>query len=446
MNDQAEKRSISTKFIPNASEGTQGSDGFQYIKCRLLSMIESGTQILQMMNNSGLSREQFATNAWGFPPIPKPKPRHRSNIVRLAPRNVKAEWLGHPIYWADPELTAFREGESESDWSIRMYYLLLHMGFWQSDGAWINFLSSKGFQYHLADVEGYHMGSNPQISVDKEENKGRYGFLNQRDIVGGLEAVDARVQEALTKCKRSEDSDIKSFVHRQANALVRAYQILGGKDALTDPQVDANDSSGSWITHIEPELFILSDLYRAELKKDAPNMAAILDDAEKVYKKIQDMLIAYEHITASIAIPVLRGRDDEVNNYPQLVSQLSLAASQASRRGTGYSIVEMAHPCFSGHRHDQALEILNSEIYDMYVIAWRRMRLALVNYEVLLQGKPPLATYQSMEIYLLSQASAASDDRPEVSWPGSQYIPQENRDEGPATLSNLDDVLNNAGL
>ncbi|MDI9907972.1 hypothetical protein [Rhodococcus sp. IEGM 1406] len=417
-----------------------------------MSMIESGTQILQMMDNSGLSRDQFAINFWGFPPIPKPTPRRRSAIVRLAPKNVKDEFLGHPIYWVETELSAYREGESDNDWSIRMYYLLLHMGFWQADGAWVNFLSSKGFRYLRADVEGYHMGSNPQISADRDA----YRFLNENDVRGGLEMVDARFQEARLKCERYEDSSIKSFVRRQANALIRAHQILGGNDALTDPQMDANDSAGSWVTHIEPELYELSDRYRAELAKDAPNMASILDDAENVYRKIQNMLASFDHITASIAIPVLRGRDVVPTNFQQIVSQLSLAASQASTRGRGDRIMEMARSCFSGHRHEKALDKVNDEIYDMYVIAWRRMRLALVNYGMLSQGNQPLATYQSMEIYLLSKGSATRDadfsdayrshDELIGSRSGARFTSRASRDEALASLSNLEDVLSDAGL
>ena len=137
-----------TTFEPNSDGGIQASDGLNYTHFHLISSIERESMISHMVLQTGLEPNQFATNVFGFPAIPKPIIRKSSRgIIRLAPgaaRDEFRETLGHPIFWIEPHLTEARVGETEENWSIRMYYLILLMGYWNPEKGWINFLQFQG--------------------------------------------------------------------------------------------------------------------------------------------------------------------------------------------------------------------------------------------------------------------------------------------------------------
>src|SRR5699024_9776197 len=114
-----------------------------------------------MEETSGLTRKEFSANSWGFPIIPIPKVRRANGRTRLAPNTVKEDFLGHPIYWINPELTQFDpKRETEEEWSIRMFYLILGMGYWTDDLMWIDYLQYNDLEYDQGDLEAYHMLSN----------------------------------------------------------------------------------------------------------------------------------------------------------------------------------------------------------------------------------------------------------------------------------------------
>ena len=145
------------------------------------------------------------------------------------------------------------------------------------------------------------MGSLPRISIDlptsapdqdaaqSAEAGDRYRFLNESDIVGGLAAVEEHYRSAIARCESALLADLKAFLDRQTSCLDIAYQCLGGRDvALHRSDLDFDDSSGSWITVIEPRLFEIAARYRNELAQPAPDMASILEDAEDLYGRVPE--------------------------------------------------------------------------------------------------------------------------------------------------------------
>ncbi|MFF1945145.1 hypothetical protein ACFVWF_23750 [Rhodococcus qingshengii] len=407
-----------TTFEPNSDGGIQASDGLNYTHFHLISSIERESMISHMVLQTGLEPNQFATNVFGFPAIPKPIIRKSSRgIIRLAPgaaRDEFRETLGHPIFWIEPHLTEARVGETEENWSIRMYYLILLMGYWNPEKGWINFLSSKGFDYNPVDVEGYHMGSLPRISIDlptsapdedaaqSAEAGDRYRFLNESDIVGGLAAVEEHYRSAIARCESALLADLKAFLDRQTSCLDIAYQCLGGRDgALHRSDLDFDDSSGSWITVIEPRLFEIAARYRNELAQPAPDMASILEDAEDLYGRVQSVLVAFGNIAATLSVPVIQKGESASTMHSETISYMGLAISQASSREHGYRIVQMVRECFSGRRFETALDEVNVHVHDQYEIAWKRMRLAVVNHQLHIKDKEPLTTYASLEFKMI---------------------------------------------
>ena len=102
---------------------------FHRLSRRDANQMKSGFRI-----RSGLYEDQIAVSAWGFPPVPKRFPRQRNGLIRNAPSNVNADFVGHPIYWFDEDLAGrIQYGEqyqeSEGAWSIRMHYLMQVTGY-----------------------------------------------------------------------------------------------------------------------------------------------------------------------------------------------------------------------------------------------------------------------------------------------------------------------------
>lgn len=80
---------------------------------------------------SGLSREQYAANEWGYPFVPAREPweGETRDVLVQAPANVKVSFLGHPVFWCDPRVTAFRPLDGNgARYCVRMFRTLQALG------------------------------------------------------------------------------------------------------------------------------------------------------------------------------------------------------------------------------------------------------------------------------------------------------------------------------
>lgn len=90
---------------------------------------------------SGLTRDQYLSNPYGFPMMPIPL----AGRQRL-PRNVSFSFMGHPAFWLDERVGERRPDEPEEHWAVRLYMELVIRGWWSvSEGEWYDLFQVAGF-------------------------------------------------------------------------------------------------------------------------------------------------------------------------------------------------------------------------------------------------------------------------------------------------------------
>ena len=304
---------------------------------------------------------------------------------------------------------------TEENWSIRMYYLILLMGYWNPEKGWINFLSSKGFDYNPVDVEGYHMGSLPRISIDlptsapdqdaaqSAEAGDRYRFLNESDIVGGLAAVEEHYRSAIARCESALLADLKAFLDRQTSCLDIAYQCLGGRDvALHRSDLRLRRQLGG------PGL-LSSNLDCSRSRPDTGTSWLNRLPIWPRYLKMRKTCTEESRVCWSLletSRPRFRFRSfrrarvrRQCTPRPSLTWAWQYLRHPAGSTATGSC--RWFGSAFPGRRFETALDEVNGHVHDQYEIAWKRMRLAVVNHQLHIKDKEPLTTYASLEFKMI---------------------------------------------
>jgi len=80
----------------------------------------------------GVGPEGVLVSFFGFPTLPKPVPAGPTGHNRL-PKKLNLQWAGHPVLWLDEDRRLQRPGESEQEWSVRLYLELIVRGYMQEE-------------------------------------------------------------------------------------------------------------------------------------------------------------------------------------------------------------------------------------------------------------------------------------------------------------------------
>lgn len=98
---------------------------------------------------SGLDWGEYADNDWGFPFVPFVKAwvGDAGEVLVQALANVKTSFLGHPVFWCDPSITAPMaiDGTNER-YCLRMHYTFSAMGLVRPDRSLDDMLEHLGPQ------------------------------------------------------------------------------------------------------------------------------------------------------------------------------------------------------------------------------------------------------------------------------------------------------------
>lgn len=393
---------------------TDHRDDVAKLGIRLFSANEINILVKMFIEESGLRRDQFATNMWGYPFIPIPEVRDMYGRVRLAPKNVSNDYLGHPIYWIDPHLTVRYEGETEECWSIRMFYLIDALGYWDQEIKWVDFLAAHEIELTDREIITYHVTATPQIAkIDNIELMSENDFENDYT----LDDMERYYQSAMTRCAKILDAEVARSALLQAKYYRLAQKLIG--DALYDPN-GAYDSEGSiWRVTFMPQLLKIMKNYHTVLK-DYDNKKGALPLLYKQMKHEVDRIITCLNVMnktySFLKVSVEAGHVEQVNGVI-----MSMMLDQLSALNVGNGIMDSAYAVLSENISDvfarhQSFEAIKDEyriIRREYKRAWNRVRLALANYERWLDDKEPYPSLNIMMQDLSAKATGSSFEEQE---------------------------------
>lgn len=398
-------------FRNNVDSGTR-KRGLADRSMTITSSAARSRAIRGLVNDSGLRPDQVAGNSWGFPPVPIPEPRVANGITRLAPTNVNNVYLGHPIYWLDPELSERRANETLEEWSIRMYLTLAQAGYWTKSGGWVDFLAIRGFNFDRPDVEGYHTMSNRQISIDKPDVRSRYRLISENDINGkaGLREIDAKMARVKKRMGEILDYEVGRFLNSQINSMRFGMEVMGTDPMTSSATPDHQDSE--WERKIQPSLFKLSDKYNATFNPDSGvKMSDLIDEMHKKMEGSRNFIIAIEDAASNISVPVLDGYPEYTlaESFGHMLTYQNIARDKALSRRGRLDFLTDAERVFAEDREPGAMDGIISRIYNAYAESWRRLRVAMINYYLSSIGESPLKSYGDIELLITSIEEDATE-------------------------------------
>lgn len=397
-------------------KSNSSSENFlQVEKYRMVTSIEANALRRLMELESGLWRtdddRQYATNSWGFPFLPVPKVRDRSGRIRLAPDNVHPQYLGHPMYWVDPTLTVRGENELEESWCIRMYFLLVALGCYTKDGKWINYLSSRGYDFSdinvSRDIDGYHIKSNPETIFDStdENNEPVFPFLTEDDLSIPLDEVNDIFNAAIGRCSDSLIAELEAFYTNQELAQKRVEEVMGS--SLFDKDALPESPGGLWTQEIEPGYRNLSVEYnrivREAQAENRPVMIpnSLVDRIGAHIRKTFEVIASMDSVCAILKVPIIRHTETASEAYSHMTTEALLSFKQASLRNEAYNSQPYLDKVLLDDKTPGSLERnIVFPIYETYSRSWRAMRLTAVNKDLVENSGMVIPTYDSLNVLI----------------------------------------------
>lgn len=379
---------------------------------RLLSSEEKSVLERTFIFFTNLEREQFAVNSWGFPIIPIPELRTSGDRVRLAPSNLRDEFLGHPIYWIDPELTAWdRDEEPEEHWSIRMYFLILSFGLWgvKESRNWVNYPESLQLpNVDIGDkreIEAYHLSNIPRCRFDD------IPLLQEEDMRIPHQQWMREFENTITECSRILDDQVSDFYLKQMSALANALDVFGENVDLRDRRVTPTNPGGWWMREVHPEAVRVGERYTTALRE-----GGYISGLEKPMRELAEKVTLQMQIMAqSIAIlmvPIIRTATTESEAFSEMLTFYRIGVLESSSAEGMWDYSDDIDRMITDYpfRDDGVLYTINdwlAHMYQDYRKVWERFRLVSYNYEALRQGAPPMKTYSELMAYLASNFDSA---------------------------------------
>lgn len=343
-----------------------------------------------MEDESGLvqRRNEFVENPWGFPYVPVPRFRRANTAgLRLAPESISFEWLGHPIYWIDPELTRFREEEAKDPtrWAIRMYFLMIAVGLMRKEEGrtrWVNAIRARGVDYSEEMWEQYRKGyETPEIDGV------RWGI---EDIeANGLTIQD--VEEATTKALQSV-ANIQKRVSREFHT-VQSRAFDDGRKIV----VGANDKDGR-IRLAVSEASKLTKEISAAINNGEPLadlVKPLFDNAQSVIDLVSEM----DRCSMILSAPIIRETVASRLEYATIATSLHNYEAKLRNDGEQHKITLAAQKLISLNDRTDEQEFLVYQNAVMVALnnSWKKLKLCVTNHLRANQGQTPLSSHWEMD-------------------------------------------------
>lgn len=391
----ADKPAVRKKFFGKTGVGQSGLEG----TIRILSVQETYAVMMDFMARTGLKREQYAPNSWGYPYIPIPEVRRGYGRVRTAPREVTKSYFGHPIYWIDPALTERRPGEGESEWSIRMFFLIDAFGYWNKKVEFIDFLKVNEFSFSDAQIETYHRIADDGSEVDN------YTFLSEKDLDIPLEEAEKNYEEALEYCMKIQERESRELLRSQSAQYSFAEKALGKNVRQWTSSFD--DEGSIWDRKFEFPLSEIANTYNDRYKNEIQTVTDLLKETRVLYDKLEKVIIRYNHASSILELPVrasIKGNPGGAALIAYMASAMKQANESDNIRKVALAKVDekIKESLTGGNKgvgeYDQIIRAMRSA----YSTAWNRMRLAFINYQNLQNEEEILTSKVELESYLQS--------------------------------------------
>lgn len=372
---------------------------------RIVPTMEVFALIESFQKKTGLGRPQFAINGWGYPFIPIPEVKKGYGHMRMAPKNVSPNFLGHPIYWIHPELTKKKSNESEQEWCIRMFYLIDGFGYWDEHLRWIDYLEINEFSYSKAQIETYHRIADANAETDS------YGLLEEPQLDISLDDVQEKYNQALVKCFGIQKRESIEMLKSQGKQLFFAQEALG--DRVYEWSVDYKSEDGLWSKAFLPHLTEIAETYNRRSEEGNEIVSDLQKKTRKIYDALVDVIVRFNHATSILELPVkasIKGNPGGAARIAFIASSMAIANSQDNLRKTTLKYLEegMRESFSRGNigvgGFDPVLESMSKE----YAKAWNRLRLAYINYKNLQEGKQVFSSVVELNASLQGDPGANS--------------------------------------
>lgn len=357
--------------------------------------------VVEDESNLRQSNNEFIENPWGFPfiPVPNWSVADREKRMRLAPKRISYEWIGHPIYWIDPKLTRLRKAEVKDParWAVRMYYLILAFGLFDIRGhdvRWVNALRARGMNYTEEEWENYARG------YDTEFEEIYYGT---NDLKVPISRVEESYQTALKHIGRIQKREMDQFNARRAVAFKEGVTIIRETTSENSPIKRAlADATGitKAIAKIVTEGAVVR--YKGETVE---SVSQLIDPLFENVRRVIALIKQLDSRALILSAPVIRESTISRLQYSAIATSLANYHS--------FTVPEQ----IEGKLNRLAQELANAndswgpEEFNRYQSAvrkeldnsWGKVQLALANYQRVENGLPPFANAYEMRAHDESQ-------------------------------------------
>lgn len=353
---------------------------------RIMPELEVSAHIEAFEKLSGLDRDQFAANNWGFPIIPIPEVKQQYKHTRMAPRNVTKSYLGHPIYWIDPSLTERKQNEGEQEWCIRMFYLIDAMGYWNEMVEFNDYLKINGFSFSDVAIETYH-----RIADDSESD--RYGLLDEISMDVSFEEMEEKYNEAILMCFEIQQEESIKLLQNQAKEYSFAQRVLG-ENIKTDWTISYSDEGSPWDIRFASELVDIAITYNERAKEDNVITSDLLKRARILQDDLEKYIQRYNHCSSILELPVIAAVPDAPGGAARMsyiASAMEISNTKDNLRLTVLKDIEkkVTESLSRGNTGEGGFDDALRAFAEAYSQTWNRLKLAYINYDRYREGLEP---------------------------------------------------------
>lgn len=340
--------------------------------------------------DSGLrqSNNEFIENPWGFPFVPVAQTRGYTpgESLRLAPRNISYEWFGHPIFWIDPALTAWRESETldPTRWAVRMFYTMVALGLMVEDGqgryTWVNAIRARGIQYSEETWHEYSRGyETPQV------DSVRWGLDDLTRMGSSVQRIEEATQSALRRIAEIQREKVSEFHMLRQACVTEATKILS-RNGEAEGEVEEAVRMARGISED-------ARLYARNSAGANISYADLAKRATSVMERVNDLTARMNSDALIISAPTIS--ETVASRIQFALIATSMQNYEAVRRSGRDSALEV--------ERDRLIKLNNQssdeEFFQFYQVAraevssaWDKLTLAYVNYDREKRGLPPFSS------------------------------------------------------
>lgn len=353
---------------------------------RLMPELEISAHIESFQTLSGLDRDQFAANNWGYPIIPIPEVKEEYKHIRMAPRNVTKSYLGHPIYWIDPALTKRLPDEQEQEWCIRMFYLIDAMGYWNEMVEFNDYLKINGFSFTDVAIETYN-----RMADDSETD--RYGLLDEVAMDVPMVEVQQMYDRAVIECFKIQQQESIRLLQNQAKEYNFAKKVLG-RNIKTDWTVSYDDEGSPWDKRFANELVDIAITYNERAEEGNTITSDLLRRARVLQDDLERFVQRYNHCASILELPVISsvpGAPGGAARMSYIASAMEIANTKDNLRLTVLKDIEkkVSESLSRGNIGRNGFDDALRAFAEAYSKTWNRLKLAFINYDRYRDGLEP---------------------------------------------------------